>query len=457
MALALLALPGQSPEKAYLPFSPESPTGRIWDLRSDFQKETLNIDFIASWGDGDTSNNGCSVVARNGYVYLALGPGGLSVLDARNPEDSVVEVYNEDSVLVDALQLKDTLLVARTLSGGTRSYLDIFSLSNPTSPQLIGRVQLNAKTEDKFWASSYIYIYNNLAIRTSSSWGRVYIVDISDPTNPQKLSEWGPGGGYGIYQVAFYPPCYLYASSDAGDEYTDILYILDVSDPSNPYAIDSMVTDWGVGKALEVYDHYLYCGEKWVTVWDISDPLNPSFVYGALPLVQSADDYFINPQNKRLYLVDYLYVMGLSDPAYPIKVGAWSGDAYEVWLHSVYYDNGYIYCAGNQRYSGGDDLYILHYLYDTIPEDTGNPYLEWVQTIYGNPGLRFSLKQESQVSFALFNAAGQRAYQKDLGTLKPGPHTITLPGGLNPGVYVLFLKTNEQISNRKIVFTKGGD
>ncbi|MGC8894191.1 MAG: hypothetical protein ACP5QG_05005, partial [candidate division WOR-3 bacterium] len=166
-----------------------------------------------------------------------------------------------------------------------------------------------------------------LNVELIASWWML-IFDISDPTNPAKIAWWRPSF-YSVYQVAFYPPCYIYASSDAGDYYTDIL---DVSDPSNPHAIDSLVTDWGVDQALEVYDHYLYRGEKWGTVWNISDPLNPTFVYRALSLVHSASDYFINPENRRLYLVNYLYVMDLSDPAYPIKVGAWGGDAYKVWL-----------------------------------------------------------------------------------------------------------------------------
>ncbi|MEO0145249.1 MAG: hypothetical protein ABIM19_00245, partial [candidate division WOR-3 bacterium] len=140
--LLLLSFSTQGPEGAYLPFLPQ---------------ETLNVELIATWSDGDTSNNGCSVVARDGYVYLALGSGGLSVLDARYPDDSVVEVYNEDSVFVDGLQVKDTLLLARTISEGVRGYLDIFSIADPVNPQLIGRVQLNTRNDDKFsGGSSYI-------------------------------------------------------------------------------------------------------------------------------------------------------------------------------------------------------------------------------------------------------------------------------------------------------------
>jgi len=195
-----------------------------------------------------------------------------------------------------------------------------------------------------------------------------------------------------------------------------------------------------------------------VSVWDISDPLNPVLLDG-YGLYDRAEDFFINPVTRRLYVVNHLYVFDISDPGFLNRVGEWTGDQYYVWLHSVYYNRGYIYCAGNQMYSGGDDLYILHYKYDTIiPPDTGDTserYLDWMRTVYGNPGLEFSLNRKAMVSFSLFNAAGLKAFDKDLGLLEPGPHTITLPA-LRPGVYFLNLKANEESFKTKVIFTKGG-
>jgi len=436
--LALLALSGQSPAQGfYTPFSPQ---------------ETLNVDFIASWGDGNPISEGKSVAVKEGYIYLGTET-GLYLLDGRFPADSLPLIPVVETLGCGGVYIIDTLLIA---SGGF-GFVVIYNISQPDNPVRLSKRGGNLNPPKNPASVTYFsYNGNGILFITWGAWNPLYIYDISDPTEPQMLSEWCPSPTTGIYQVAFYPPCYLYASSNVEpDSGWNVLYILDVSDPSNPYAIDSLVTGWWVGNALEVYDHYLYCGGSWVTVWDISDPLNPTFVYGALPLTWGVEDYFLNPQNRRLYLVSHLYVMSLSDPAYPIRVGEWHDTEY--WNFSVFYDNGYIYTAGRGAADHSIDLYILHYLYDTIPEDTGNPYLAWIQTIYGNPGLRFSLKQESQVSFSLFNAAGQRAYQEDLGLLGPGLYTITLPGGLNPGVYVLFLKTNEKSSNRKIIFTKGGN
>ena len=195
-----------------------------------------------------------------------------------------------------------------------------------------------------------------------------------------------------------------------------------------------------------------------MSVWDISDPLNPVLLDG-YGLYDRAEDFFINPVTRRLYVVNHLYVFDISDPGFLNRVGEWHDTEY--WCFSVFYDRGYIYTAGRGGLDHSIDLYILHYKYDTIiPPDTGDTserYLDWMRTVYERPGLDFLLSREAYVSFSLYNTTGQKIYSQDLGLLEPGPHTITLPGGLNPGVYVLFLKTNEQISNRKIIFTKGGN
>jgi len=110
-------------------------------------------------------------------------------------------------------------------------------------------------------------------------------------------------------------------------------------------------------------------------------------------------------------------------------------------------------------------LYMMYALdgtgrFKVVTPDTGDTserYLDWVRTVYGPPGLDFSLSQEAYVSFSLYNTTGQKVYSQDLGLLEPGPHTITLQA-LRSGVYVLFIKTNEKNLNAKLVFTrqKGG-
>ena len=191
-SLALLALSGQSPAQGfYKPFSPQ---------------ETLNVELIATWSDGDSLTTGLSVAEREGYVYLANGQGGFLVLDARWPEDSGVKL----SMVVETLNctgiaVRDTFLYA--LIPGAGYGMVAYSIADPDSP-----VRLNRKNdkglqiEFKQGSHAYIYIFDSVLVFTVSDYQPIYFYDLSDPGDPvylgyQPLPE--------VRQVAFTPPCYL--------------------------------------------------------------------------------------------------------------------------------------------------------------------------------------------------------------------------------------------------------
>jgi len=116
----------------------------------------------------------------------------------------------------------------------------------------------------------------------------------------------------------------------------------------------------------------------------------------------------------------------------------------------MFWDRGYIYTGLCDPWP---TLYISHYLPDTIIPPDSNHYVDWVRTVYPEPGLQFSLSEGAYVSLLLFNTAGAVAHAIDLGYLGAGPHQVALPE-LRAGVYFLFMKTNEEDLNKKIVFTR---
>jgi len=433
--LALLALSGQSPKGAYLPFS---------------SRETLNVELIATWSDGDSLTTGLSVAEREGYVYLAMGDGGLWILDARWPEDSgISEVALIETLGCYGAYVRDTFLYVGFVG---YNWLKIYSVSNPSSPVLVGStgVKLNPELEKQGTRVVYFSLSDSLLFYTlGGDYAQVFIFDISDPTNPSKVGSWGNPPG--IRQVAFTPPCYLYCAS-AG------IYILDVSDPANPVCVDS----FGLGitwEAIETEGDLLVATSMNSTWnWDISDPVNPMFLGGGA-LNEWVHDILMrrNGAGSRLLYVagdDYFEIFDVTDGSYPVSLGKITKLPNAP--TTIYWDRGYIYISD---YTGESipDLYILHYLGDTIiPPDTQedrNHYLEWIRTVYGPPGLRFSLEYPAYVSFSLFGTSGSKAYQEDLGLLGPGPHTITLPR-MRAGVYVLYMKTNEESFKTKLVFTR---
>jgi hypothetical protein len=195
--------------------------------------------------------------------------------------------------------------------------------------------------------------------------------------------------------------------------------------------------------------------------YDVTDPTNPILLNwgvrdprAGICLVRGTKGYGGLSDGRHFAVFD------LTDPVY-IPAIAWYSN--EPPLYGVFspfiWVNGYVVtavCTGPLRYG----LAIYHYKYDTIPPDTIPAdtlpeYLEWVRTIYGRSELQFSLKNKARVSFSLFNSAGQISYEKDIGELSPGPHTIPLPG-LKPGVYFLELRIGNRAIKKKIIFTEEG-
>ncbi len=141
-------------------------------------------------------------------------------------------------------------------------------------------------------------------------------------------------------------------------------------------------------------------------IYDISDPVNPALLsYGVV------GDWVLDILMRRngagrrlLYMgeMDELEVADVIDGSNPILLGRITQLPNDP--TTLFWDRGYLYVSDG---TGEDlpDLWIFHYLGDTIiPPDTqedGNHYLDWIRTVYGPPGLEFSLNKEANVSFSL--------------------------------------------------------
>jgi len=424
--LVVLALALWQEGPSYLPFSPQ---------------ETLNVELVATWSDGDSVNTGYSVTERAGYVYLALGGGGLAILDARYPEDSIVEVYRVDSLPFRGVGVKDSFLFA--FSGNGR--FDCYSIADPDSPVFLSRTMIYKSGKDEKQTNAFVYIVGNYAYVTAGTSGP-YIVDIS---NPDSIFLTGTGY-FSARQVAFTPPCYLYTASWGA------IFILDVSDPANPVCVDT----FGLGNGWETIETegnlLVATAGNVAEAYDISDPLNPVYLHGGIAGWWIHDILMRrNGSGTRLLYTagdDYFLVYDVTDGSAPIRVGEMT------WVvpnpTTIFWDRGYTYISNNYY---GQELYILHYLGDTIippdTSDTSEHYLDWMRTVYERPGLDFLLSREAYVSFSLYNTTGQKIYSQDLGLLEPGPHQITI-WGPRPGLYFIFLRINEQRLYRKLLFTK---
>jgi len=103
---------------------------------------------------------------------------------------------------------------------------------------------------------------------------------------------------------------YAYVVSEFGGN--DTLFVIDVSDPSNPVRVSERKTLGTL--SIDVLGDYTYTGGNFIEVWDISDPLNPlqtdavDVTGNALSIHASGSVVFITKSTKFLNLYD------VSDP-----------------------------------------------------------------------------------------------------------------------------------------------
>lgn len=133
------------------------------------------------------------VSVKDSIAYMAGGYNGLWILnisDLTNP--TLIDTFNTPGHLLD-FYINDTLLYA-----ADRDSFLILNIADPTNVYRIGALcTIPGGVYDVFVDSIYAY----LAIKSQTGDdGRMQIVDVSDPTNPQLLGEaFCRGDGHGIF------------------------------------------------------------------------------------------------------------------------------------------------------------------------------------------------------------------------------------------------------------------
>ena len=188
-----------------------------------------------------------------------------------------------------------------------------------------------------------------------------HVVDISDPTDPERVSTTSVGIGY-VNDVFFHPEePWVFTANEGG---TDAGWsILDVADPADPELIGPFTVDGGTGAHTVVAfdeDHIILSGTgRGIVIYDVSDPENPREV-GAF---QAGDDHdsataqspegpghthpggYIHDAQVRgdyAYLAHWdhgLYVVDLSDPSNPVEAASfdYTAEDADVPLRNAHY------------------------------------------------------------------------------------------------------------------------
>jgi hypothetical protein len=214
----------------------------------------------------DTPGMALDVDVAGSYAYLADDSSFRVVDVSNNAAPQEVGYYNTFCKRVQVVGN-----YAYTMSAIA---LRVIGVSNPHQPELIGYVPFNDLSkaiggiEDLFVSGNYVYIIQPTpqgCERMGCYPGKLYVVDVSNPTSPQHLSSYEEGGSfYAIYVVRRWA-FVTYAKNTIHGR----VDLFDVSDPTH-LSFEAWYQTLG-DDAWDVYatDQFVYIadGEAGLTIW----------------------------------------------------------------------------------------------------------------------------------------------------------------------------------------------
>jgi len=286
---------------------------------------------IAEVGFNDALGSPHEVFVSGDYAYIADSFNGLRVVDISdraNPQQvgffdptgstAGLGVYFSDPYvyLADGLGLL------------------ILDISDPTAPLETGFYDSPGFAVKVQLSGGYAYV--------AGREGGLNIADISDPANPQHVSNYFEAGSVHVLDV-YVSGSYAYIAMQGLG-----LRVVDVSDPANPQEVGFSDTA-GAAEAVYVSGSYAYLadGEDGLRIFDISNPVDPQETgfYDTPGYAQdvylSGTYAFVGDGASRLLLV-----MDVSDPANPQLAGEYETPGF-VW--GIYISDSYAYVANGEH------------------------------------------------------------------------------------------------------------
>ncbi|MCP4805936.1 MAG: hypothetical protein GY913_03845 [Proteobacteria bacterium] len=241
------------------------------------------------------------VVMHDGYLFMPWAPedggGGISWFDVSDPcapvkvGEGFHEAMRETHTLAfGEVDGREYLIVDSIWDEGARGGIGVFDITDKTSPEWVGELDLPGffYPEAYFWVSLSTFWQGDVLYVSTGLLG-VFLVDMSDPTNPTLLSDEAvkvPTQVTGSFHVIGN----LALASSAGSSATSTF---DVSDPLDPSPLHTWDIRDSTGDAVAYYfanvgGAYALFARKaqggGPIVYDLREPLEPPFVGDALNL-----------------------------------------------------------------------------------------------------------------------------------------------------------------------------
>lgn len=304
------------------------------------------------------------VVLHNGYAYLPNRDGNsIAVIDVANPGKPQLTASIRSPQMLDmfGVDVEGDYLYAVSMSNNT---LVIYNIANPTQPVFASALQIGGigsygQTPDVHARASYahtrlrkVHVQNGYAYVTHNNEGRLYVVDVREPSRPAVTGSASTGdGAFAVMvhgEIAYVAGCFPGQSVVA----------FDIRDKSNPRRLKKIKDEKSMRCTcdFQIADHYLFAtgwSDNTLLVFNISDPTNfeletvyrHDYIRGPSRLiVHNQKAYIINTVNSSMTVVD------VADPRRP-EFEYFISDLLMQTAYGIDIDDVFIYLAGRDAKS----------------------------------------------------------------------------------------------------------
>ena len=382
-----------------------------------------------------------SVYKFNQYAYIANGYSGLKIIDMGDPYHPVCV-----SECLQGILIKKVIVYLDYAYVHAGVGLIVLDISDPEFPVQTGifEVPVYGEKESSMSIAKYLdYIYFG-----GDGFGDIYIINVSDPSNPiyegeLDVNDWSPG--IEVYEDNLYV---------AG--YWGGFQIFDLEDPTNPIEVGyypmAFAREIAVGSGKAFISGYVSMSGGGIEVFDITDLTNPQHVVTyedwATDL-QCVGDNLIYSSRPYLDIDAAIYLLDVSDLSNPVLKQTVDSVA----ANGIFYNDEYLLAIEDFQLKVFGDSTQVGYL--EKPHDT-----QFVIDCYPNPAneqlrCRFNLSGSFHVSIEIYNLAGKCVMNFPPQTYPEGEHNFTTNiKSLYPGVYLIKVQCGEQNSMKKFIICR---
>jgi hypothetical protein len=312
---------------------------------------------------------------QGGYAYVACGPDGLEVFDISNPAAPVLVGSYKASGYAWAVTVAGSY--AYVANGNS---VLVVNVSNPGSPTLAGSVSTAAK--DVVVAGSYAYVAGGNVMQ---------VVDVSNPSAPVLRGALHVSNSYSIVRVRAQNAT-VYAAASAGG-----LITIDVSDPTNPVQ-RGQLTSSGVsgsstiGLAVSGTQAYLADYVAGLGVVDISSVSSPSLTgscmewFTGAKMASSGNTLVVTGTRQwdgGLQNISAFRILNMQTPATPVLMGSMETNAF----------------VFNGTAIGGSYMYVACGTAGMRVIDISNPSAPSIVGSYDTPGYAWGVALAGQYAY----------------------------------------------------------